>query len=326
MKRAKILGTGSYLPEKILTNSDLEKMVDTSDEWIVKRTGIKERRIAADSQTASVLGAEAAKKAVSDAGIDIQDIDLVICATISPDMVFPATACLIMEKLGIKDAAAFDVEAACTGYITALTIAEGMLLAGSYKNALVIASEVLSRVTDWQDRYTCVLFGDGAGAAVLTASEGESGIIATHLGADGKYGDLLKLPAGGSLQPASIDTVNQRLHFMKMEGREVFKIAVQKMNESACAALEKAGMGIEDIKVIVPHQANMRIINSLAKQLKLDMGRVFVNIMKYGNMSAATTAVGFDEVRKNNIAAEGDVVELVAFGGGFTWGAIVIRL
>lgn len=326
MKKVKILGTGSYLPEKILTNNDLEKMVDTSDEWIIKRTGIKERRIAAESQSASDLGAEAARKAISDADIDPQDIDLIICATVTPDMVFPATACLIKEKLGIKEAAAFDAEAACTGFIVALSIAEGMLIAGNYRNALVVAAEVLSRVTDWEDRATCVLFGDGAGAAILSVTEDESGILSTHLGADGKYSDLLKLPAGGSLNPASIDTVNQRLHFMKMEGREIFKIAVEKMRESACIALERAGIGIEDVRIIVPHQANIRIINALARHLKVDINKVFVNIMKYGNMSAATTAVGLDEVRRKGIVARGDIVELVAFGGGLTWGAAVIKL
>lgn len=326
MRRIKITGTGSYLPEKVLTNKKLEEMVETSDEWIIKRTGIKERRIASEDQAASDLGVEAAKKAIDDAGINIEEIDLIICATVTPDMVFPATACLIQKKLGIKDVAAFDVEAACTGFITALSIADGMLKSGNYRNALVIASEVLSRITDWDDRSTCVLFGDGAGAAILTVSEDESGILSSHLGADGRYGELLYLPGGGSLKPATIETVNQRLHFMKMAGKEVFKIAVQKMAESACIALKRAGTDIEDVKIIVPHQANMRIISALAKTLKVDMKKVFVNIMAYGNMSAATTAVGLDEVCKQKLALQGDIVELVAFGGGFTWGALVLKL
>ncbi len=326
MKKVKITGTGSCLPEKILTNRDLEKMVETSDEWITKRTGIKERRIAAEGEAASDLGCRAAEKAIKAAGVDAQEIDLIICATITPDMVFPATACLIQEKLGIEEAAAFDVEAACTGFITALSVAEGMLSTGNYNNALVVASEILSRITDWQDRSTCVLFGDGAGAAVLSCAEGETGILSTHLGASGAYWDLLSLPAGGSLRPASRETVDGRLHYMRMEGNKVFKIAVQKMAEGSRASLQKAGLGIEDIKIIVPHQANLRIIKALAKKLELDMEKIYVNIVGYGNMSAATTAVGLDEIIRKGLASEGDIIQLVAFGGGLTWGAATVRL
>ncbi len=326
MNRVKITGTGSFLPEKILTNSQLEKMVETSDEWITKRTGIKQRRIAADGEATSDLGFRASRQAVSAAGIDVQDIDLIICATITPDMVFPATACLIQDKLGIKEAAAFDVEAACTGFISALAAAEGMLLTGNYRNALVVASEILSRVTDWEDRSTCVLFGDGAGAAVLSPGTGESGILSTHLGASGAYSDLLYLPAGGSLNPASHETVDNRLHYMRMEGNKVFKIAVQKMAEGSHSSLEKAGLGIEDLKIVVPHQANLRIIKALAKKLDLDMEKIYVNIVKYGNMSAATTAVGLDEIIRKGLASEGDIIQLVAFGGGLTWGAATVRL
>ncbi|MGM0441646.1 MAG: beta-ketoacyl-ACP synthase III [Elusimicrobiota bacterium] len=325
MDRIKITGTGSYLPEEVLSNEDLEKMVDTSDEWITQRTGIKERRIASEEQSASDLAKRAGKKAIEDAGIDIQDIDLVICCTITPDMVFPATACLIKEKLGIKDAAAFDVEAACTGFITGLSVGEGMLKTGNYKNALVIASEVLSRITDWQDRNTCVLFGDGAGAAVLTASEKNDGILSSYLGADGSYKNLLRLPAGGSEKPASEETVKKGLHYMKMAGRETFKIAIKKMAKSVKKALKRADLSSEDIEILIPHQANLRIIESLAKVLKVDLDRVFVNIEKYGNMSAATTAVGLDEAVKENNIGEGDIVQLVAFGGGLTWGSVVIK-
>ncbi len=326
MIKAKITGTGSFLPKKVLTNSDLEKMVETSNEWIIKRTGIKERRIAAEGEVASDLGVRAGEEAIKAAGIEKDDIDLIICSTITPDMVFPATACLIQHKLGIKEAAAFDLEAACTGYVTALATAQGMIAAGLCRNVLVVASEVLSRITDWQDRSTCVLFGDGAGAAVVSASDDEAGIISVHLGASGEYSELLKLPAGGSKMPASSETVKNRLHYMKMEGNKVFKVAVQKMAESSSLSLKKAGVRLQDLKIIVPHQANLRIINSLAKKLGLDAEKVYVNIMKYGNMSAATTAVGFDEIIKKGLAGEGDIVQLVAFGGGLTWGAVTVRL
>ncbi|MGM0568043.1 MAG: beta-ketoacyl-ACP synthase III [Elusimicrobiota bacterium] len=327
MKKARITGTGSYLPEKVLTNRDLENMVNTNDEWIVKRTGIKERRIASDKEASSDMGAKAALRAVEAADIDIQDIDLIICATITPDMVFPATACLIQQKLGIKESAAFDVEAACTGFITALSVAEGMLAGGNYKNALVVASEVLSRITDWSDRSTCVLFGDGAGAAVLSPSDSsETGILSSHLGASGRYSSLLKLPAGGSLMPASEDTLEKKLHYMKMEGNKVFKIAVAKMAESSAESLKRASLTCEDLKIIVPHQANLRIIKSLAKKLKVKMDKVYVNISRYGNMSAATTAVGLDEIISKGLAGSGDAVQLVAFGGGLTWGSLILRI
>ncbi|MFW6134603.1 MAG: beta-ketoacyl-ACP synthase III [Elusimicrobiota bacterium] len=326
MKMAKIIGTGSYLPDKILTNKDLEKMVDTSDEWITKRTGIKERRIASENEASSDLGVKAAKKAVQDAGIDVQEIDLVICATVTPDMIFPATACLIQKKLGIKKTAAFDVEAACTGFITGLKIAEDMIKAEGVKNVLVVASEVLSRVTDWEDRSMCVLFGDGAGAAVLTLSDNSEGIISSDLGAEGKYGNLLKIPAGGSALPTSVDTVEKRLHFMQMRGKEVFKIAIKKMTQSARTSLKKADMSIDDVRMVIPHQANMRIIKALAKTLRVEMDRVYVNISKYGNMSAATTAIGLDDVRRKKLALPGEVIEIVAFGGGLTWGSMVVRI
>ncbi len=325
MNRVKIIGTGSYLPEKILNNKELEQMVDTSDEWITQRTGIKERRIAPEGMAASDLGKIAAQRAMEDAGIDKQDIDLIICCTITPDMVFPATACLMKEKIGIDNAAAFDLEAACTGFITGLSVGEGMLRTGNYKNVLVVASEVLSRITDWEDRNTCVLFGDGAGAAVLTLSEDNAGILSSYMGSDGSYTDLLKLPAGGSYSPATINTVKNKMHFLKMSGRETFKIAIKKMAHSVNQALDKAGVSDRDIKFVIPHQANLRIIESLAKILKIEMDRVFVNIHKYGNMSAATTAVGLDECLKKNNIKKGDLLQLVAFGGGLTWGSLIIK-
>ncbi|MEA3507068.1 MAG: beta-ketoacyl-ACP synthase III [Elusimicrobiota bacterium] len=326
MTRSKIIGTGSYMPQKVLTNKKLEGMVDTSDEWITKRTGIKERHIAADDQAASDLAVKASQKAIEDAEIDKEEIDAIICATITPDMVFPATACQIQKKLGIDNVAAFDVEAACTGFLTALSIADLMIVSGNYKKVLVIASEVLSRITDWEDRQTCVLFGDGAGAAILSATNKEKGILSSYMGADGSLDNLLYLPAGGSKAPASEETIKKGMHYIKMEGRETFKIAVNKMAQSARIALKKAGLTIDDIKMVIPHQANMRIISALAKKLKVDIERVFVNIEDYGNMSAATTAVGLDETLKGGKVKEGDIIQLVAFGGGLTWGSVVVKI
>ncbi|MDA3792393.1 MAG: ketoacyl-ACP synthase III [Elusimicrobia bacterium] len=326
MIRAEIIGTGSYIPEKTLTNKDLEKMVDTSDNWITKRTGIKERHIAAGDQASSDLAVEAAKKAIADAGIDKDEIDIIICATITPDMVFPATACQTQKKLEIKDVAAFDVEAACTGFLTALAIADSMIVSGNFNKVLVVASEVLSRITDWDDRQTCVLFGDGAGAAILSATDEDRGIMSSYLGADGNYDNILHLPAGGSKLPASQETVKEGLHYMKMEGRETFKIAVKKMAQSVRIALKKAGLTIDEIKMVIPHQANMRIIKALAKRLKIDIEKVFVNIQDYGNMSAATTAVGLDEALRGGNISEGDIIQLVAFGGGLTWGSITVKI
>ncbi len=326
MIRTEITGTGSYMPEKILTNKDLEKMVDTSDEWITKRTGIKERHIAAKDEASSDLAVKASRQAINDAGIDKNEIDAIICATITPDMLFPATACQIQKKIGIKEVAAFDVESACTGFLTALTIADSMIVSGNYKKVLVIASEVLSRITDWEDRQSCVLFGDGAGAAILSSTDKDRGIMSTYLGSDGRYGNLLHLPAGGSKMPASEDTVEGGLHYIKMEGRESFKIAVKKMAVSARTALKKAGITIDDIKMVIPHQANMRIINALAKMLKIDIERVFINIKDYGNMSAATTAVGLDQTLKSSKVSTGEIIQLVAFGGGLTWGSVIVKI
>ncbi|MFH1783912.1 MAG: beta-ketoacyl-ACP synthase III [bacterium] len=321
----KVIGTGSYLPKKVLTNDDISKMVDTSDEWIVSRTGIKARHIAADDEAASDLGVKAAERAIKNAGIKPQDVDMIITATITPDMFFPSTACLIQAKLGIKDVIAFDISAACSGFIYALSIAHQYLSTSSGKTALVVATEALSKITDWQDRNTCVLFGDGAGAAVLKEVPGDSGFISFYLGADGRYGDLLKVPAGGSRMPATSDTVKKRMHFLKMSGNEVFKIAVQSMIKSAQEALKKAGLKCEDVNLVIPHQANIRIIEAMSKRLKIPMERVFLNIDRCGNMSAATTAVGLDEACRQGRIKKGDIVELVTFGGGFTWGGCVLK-
>ena len=321
----KIIGTGSYLPERILTNNDLERMVDTSDEWIVSRTGIKARHIAAKNEASSDLAIKASEKAIKDAKIKIEEIDLIIVATITPDMFFPSTACIVQTKLGIKDAVAFDISAACSGFIYALSIAHKYLSTNTNKVALVIAAETLSKITDWEDRNTCVLFGDGAGAAILKNVESKNGFLSFYLGADGKYGDLLKMPAGGSRMPATGETVRQRMHFLKMSGNEVFKIAVQSMIKSAQEALRKSGLKCEDVNLIIPHQANVRIIEAMAKRLKIPMDRVFLNIHRCGNMSAATTAVGLDEAYREGKIKPGDIVELVAFGGGFTWGGCVMK-
>jgi 3-oxoacyl-[acyl-carrier-protein] synthase-3 len=323
--RAAITGTGSYLPEKILTNADLEKMVETSDEWITTRTGVKERRQAAQNEAASDLGAEAARRALKQAKALPEEIDCLIVATISGDMPFPATACFIQNLLGAKNAAAFDISAACSGYIYALNIAKSFIESKTYKKILVVAVDVLSRITDWSDRGTCVLFGDGAGAAVLEPARDENSIISIYIGSDGSATDLLKLPAGGSRLPVSAETLKNRDHYIKMAGNEIFKLAVTAMINSAQKAMEMAHLKCEDIKLLIPHQANIRIIEATAKRLKLPVERIFVNIQKYGNMSGATTAIGLDEAFREGRIKKGDYVELVAFGAGLTWGAAVIK-
>ncbi len=324
-KKSYISGTGYYVPQKVLTNVDLEKMVDTSDEWITTRTGIKERRIASKDETASTMGAEAARKALKNAGITAKEIDLILTATITPDMVFPATSALIQNIIGAKNAGILDIEAACSGFIYGITIANQFIKTGEYRNILVIASEVLSRITDWEDRSTCVLFGDAAGAAVVSESTSESEIIATYLGGDGFYKELLYMPAGGSLYPASEETLKNRMHYIKMKGNETFKLAVTKMCESAEIAIKKAGISSKDISLLIPHQANLRIIQAVQKRLNLTDDKVFVNLQRYGNTSAATIPVALAEAVESGKIKRGDIVVLVAFGGGFTWGSAVIR-
>ena len=322
----KILGTGSYLPSRVLTNADLEKMVQTSDEWITTRTGIKERRIADDKTATSDLAVEAAKNALKEAGLAPTDIDAIIVATVTPDMFFPSTACLVQKQLGASKAACFDLSAACTGFIYGLACAKSFIESGMFSNILLIGAETLSRITDWNDRNTCVLFGDGAGAMVIGRTSGQKSILSVHVGADGNYESLLRLPGGGSRNPATAKTVEERLHFMKMEGREVFKVAVMKMSEAAEKALEIAGKKTGDLALVIPHQANLRIIEAIAKRMALPAEKVYVNLHKYGNVSAATTIIALDEARKESRVKPGDLVELVAFGGGFTWGATVIQL
>lgn len=324
MRKAGILGLGCYTPPKILTNSDLEKMVDTSDQWIMTRTGIKERRIAEKDVATSDLGVAAGKIAIEDAGLKPEDIDLIITATITPDMTFPATACIIQDKIGAKNAAAFDINAACSGFVFGVIMAQQFVNTGLYNNVLVIAAEKLSSITDWEDRSTCILFGDGAGACVIGVSN-DRVIVSSSMGADGSGSNLLKLPAGGSRMPATEETVKQRLHFLKMEGNEVFKIAVRIMVESANKAITKVGLGCEDIDLLIPHQANIRILMAVAKRLGLPEEKIFMNIEKYGNMSAASTAVALVEACQQNKIKKGDNIVLVAFGGGLTYGAALIQ-
>ncbi len=323
---AGIVGTGKYMPSKVLTNADLEKMMDTNDEWITSRVGIKERRVAAPEETTSSMGAQAARAALAEANTSAEELDLIITATITPDVPWPATACFIQRELGAAHAACFDIEAACTGFIYALSLARNFIVTGMYRTVLVVASEVLTRITDWQDRNTAVLFGDAAGAAVLKAVDPPAGIIATYLAADGSKGDLLEMPGGGSRFPPTHESVDQRLHFIKMRGNEVFKFAGRAMARANAQVLAKAGLSIEQVDLLIPHQANMRIIEAAARLSHLPMERVYLNLARYGNTSAATTAVALDEARREGRIRAGQLCLLVAFGGGFTWGSCLLRL
>jgi len=324
MEQSGILGLGCYLPDRKITNKDLEKMVDTSDEWIMTRTGIRERRIAPKEFAASDLGLEAAMAAIKDAGLAPEDIDLIIAATVTGDMAFPSTACIIQDKIGAKNAAAFDINAACSGFVFGITTAKNYVDSGLYKNALVIGTEKMTSLVDWQDRSTCVLFGDGAGACVIGKSKNRQ-IVSCFIGCDGSGGNLLKLPAGGSRMPATEETVKNKLHFLKMEGNEVFKLAVKVMADAANKAVTKAGLLCSDIDLLIPHQANIRILMAVAKKIGLPEEKIFLNIEKYGNMSSASTAVALAEANKEGRIKKGDNVTLVAFGAGLTYGAVVIK-
>lgn len=324
-KSVSIIGIGSYVPEKEITNKDLEKIVNTSDEWIVERTGIKARRIAADDQATSDMAAVAAKQALADAGVSAAEIDLVIVATATPDMFFPSTACLVQEKIQATNAAAFDLAAGCSGFVYALVVGTQFIQTGLYKKVLVVGAETLSRILDWTDRNTCVLFGDGAGAAVLSEVEEGYGLLGSDLGADGNGGELLKMPAGGSRLPASLSTVDLRQHYVFMNGNEVFKFAIKTMGAAAVKALDKAGLTRDDVDVLVPHQANMRIIQAAAKRLKMPMEKVVINLDRYGNTSAASIPIALDEASHSGKIKKGDVVVLVGFGAGLTWASAVIK-
>jgi 3-oxoacyl-[acyl-carrier-protein] synthase-3 len=319
-----VLGTGMYVPDRILTNQDLEQMVNTNDEWIVTRTGIRERRIAAEDQATSDLAYEAALEAMRNAGIAAEDLDLIVVATITPDMAFPATACILQAKLGAAKAAAYDLSAACSGFIFALASATSFIASGMYKYALVIGSECLSKITDYTDRNTCVLFGDGAGAVVLGPVPEGRGFRSFELGADGTGGELLKVAGGGSRYPVSQRLVDERKHYIYMEGREVFKFAVRIMGSAAEEALRKAGLAKSDIDFLVPHQANIRIIQSALSRLELSEDKCIVNVDRYGNMSAASIPVALAEAVRQGRIREGQRLVLVGFGGGLTWGASVL--
>ncbi|OGI50186.1 MAG: 3-oxoacyl-ACP synthase [Candidatus Muproteobacteria bacterium RIFCSPHIGHO2_12_FULL_60_33] len=318
---SRIIGTGGYLPVKILTNHDLEKMVETTDQWIFDRTGIRERHIAAKDETTASMSEQAARRAMEAAGITAKDIDLIIVATTTADQVFPSTACLLQERLGIHGCAAFDVQAVCTGFVYALGIADKFVRTGSAKCALVVGSETLSRITDWTDRTTCVLFGDGAGAVILAAS-GRPGIISSHLHADGRYKDLLSVPAGIS---KGYDKVINGTAYMKMEGNEVFKVAVKTLGRIVDETLAANHMKKSDIQWLVPHQANHRIIAATAKKLGMSMDRVVLTVDRHGNTSAASIPLAFDEAVRDGRIKSDDVVMMEAFGGGFTWGSVLLK-
>ncbi|MBI4398739.1 MAG: ketoacyl-ACP synthase III [Candidatus Omnitrophica bacterium] len=325
MKRnAGIVGLGCYVPEKILTNLELESIVETTDEWIRTRTGILERRIAAKGQSSSDLASQAAREALKNAGLGASDLDLIIVATISGDMLFPSTACLVQTKIGAT-CPAFDLAAACSGFPYALAMAGGLVLAGQYKKILIIGSEVLSGFIDWQDRSTCVLFGDGAGAAVVSDVGPDKGILSTYLAADGRYADLLKIPAGGSAMPPSLESVQQKLHTLKMNGSEVFKLAVRNMADAVLKAIALAGISLEKIDLLIPHQANLRIIQAVAERTHVPLSKVFINLDKYGNMSSASTIVALYEAVKSGRIQPGNHIAMVAFGSGLTWASTVMK-
>src|SRR5882757_8707544 len=320
-----IIGTGSYTPEKILTNEDLSRMVDTSDEWITTRTGIKERRVAAKDETTSDMAAKAALKAIEQAKISPEEIDLLLVATATPDMIFPATACFVQKKIGAKNAACLDVSAACAGFLFGVEIAQQFITSGTYDTALVIGADKLTSITNWTDRNTCVLFGDGAGAAVLGHRGSAHGIISTNMGSDGEYTDILFMPGGGSKTPITRENVDMHLATIHMTGKEVYKQAVIAMLNAAKKALDLAGLSIEDIACVIPHQANLRIMEAIADRLGISRDKMFVNLDRYGNTSAAAVAIALDEANRTGRIKRGDYVLMVVFGGGLTWASTVIE-
>ena len=325
MRRAKIVGLGAYAPKRILTNKDLERMVQTSDEWIVQRTGIRERHIVDESEATSDLAVRAAQQALERAGVEPEEVDFIVVGTTCGDMAFPSTANLVQHRLGCRTAGSADIYAACTGSIYSLSIGAQYIQTGKYRTVLAIGAEALSRISDFTDRSTCILFGDAAGAAVLRPSDDASGILDTDLYSDGQYWDLLYQPAGGSRLPASHETVEQRLHYAKMKGSEVFKVAVRMVGESAVRILERNGFKPEDVDLFIPHQANLRIIEAAMKRLVFPMDRVVVNIDRYGNTGSASVYVALEEAWSLGRVRPGDLLLLAAFGGGLTWGAALIR-
>ena len=324
--RAAIAGFGAHVPTKVLSNADLEKMIDTNDEWIIQRTGISERRIAGEGESTSSMAIDAARKACENAGMAPADVDLIIVATMSPEMLVPSTACFVQQGLGAGKAAAFDISAACSGFIYALTVARRMIETGQVGNALVIGAETLSRFTDYTDRGSCILFGDGAGAVLLKATQGEEGVLYTTLHSDGSGWDLIHIPAGGSRQPSSHATVDDRLHYLKMRGREVYKFAIEKMQWLLDDCMKACHLGVDDVTMVVPHQVNIRIIESATQKLGFPLDKVFVNIEKYGNTSAASIPIALEEAVRAGKIGKGSTIILVGFGAGLTWAGAVVKL
>ena len=318
-------GIGSYVPEKILDNKELSLKVETSDDWIRTRTGIRERRIASSDQPTSELALNAARKAIEAARIQTDQIDLVIVATITPDMAFPSTACILQHKLGLGKVACFDLEAACSGFLYSLDVADGMLASGRYKCALVIGAEKMSSILDWEDRTTCVLFGDGAGAAIIMTEGDGPNLLGFRSGADGSNPSLLHQPAGGSKQPASIASIENREHFLKMNGKEIFKSAVRVMEKATRELLKANGLETQDVDHVIPHQANVRIVESMAQRLEIPLEKFFCNLDRHGNTSAASIPIAFDEACQRGLFRKGEIGVLVAFGAGLTWSATLIR-
>jgi 3-oxoacyl-[acyl-carrier-protein] synthase-3 len=321
-----IVGTGSYVPDRVLTNADLSKTVNTNDEWIISRTGIKERRIAAKDEFTSDMGARAALSAMEQANVAAKDIDLILVATATPDMVFPATACFVQTKIGATNAACLDISAACAGFLFAIEIAQQFITSHTYETVLVIGAEKLTTITNWTDRNTCVLFGDGAGAAILQHRAGSThGVISTHIGSDGQYADILWMPGGGSRHPITPENAHQHLQTIHMSGKDVYKQAVISMLDASKKALEIAGLTIDDITCVIPHQANLRIIEAVADRLKIPIEKFFINLDRYGNTSAAAVAIALDEANRSGRLKKGDYILMVVFGGGLTWASSVIE-
>jgi len=325
MIRSRIIATGSYAPPRILTNLDLEKMVDTSDEWIVSRSGIRERRIVEKDVSTSDLGTQAALRALEMAGLSSEDLDFIITGTNSPDMFFPCTGCFIQAKIGAKKAAAFDVSAGCTSFIHALSLADKFIKEDPKRKVMVLGAEIMSKVTDWTDRATCVLFGDGAGAIILAGEEGEHGVLSTHLHSDGSLWELLYMPGGGSANPSTHETVDKGLHCIKMAGNQLFKVAVRALAEVSQEAMKFNGLTSEDIDIMIPHQANTRIIEAAAKMINFPLEKIFLNIEKYGNTSSATIPIALDEMQRAGKLKTGNLILLCSFGTGVTWGSAIIR-
>ncbi|MEK7871491.1 MAG: beta-ketoacyl-ACP synthase III [Nitrospirota bacterium] len=325
MFRSKIIGTGSYVPAKIMTNHDLEEIISTSDHWIAERTGIRERRIASEWEATSDLATIAAERALKHAGLDPMELDLIVVATSTPDMVFPSTACIVQNKIGARRAAAFDISAACSGFIYALAVGDQYIRSGTASSVLVIGAEVMSRIIDWTDRGTCILFGDGAGAVILKSGRVDSGILSTHLHSDGALWDLIHVPGGGSRIPPSIDVLERKLNCIKMKGSETFKVAVRTLADAAWEALKANNLRASDLDLLIPHQANMRIIKAVAEKLEIRMDKVVMNLDRFGNTSAASIPMALDEAAREGRIREGNFILLEGFGGGLTWGSAMVK-